>query len=80
MLVLFSSFLFAILIEVFFQVHRLDRESSGLLLMGRTKETVDHLQWLFSDIDKANSSCKVLTPMLLIVLLTAGAANVACGT
>ncbi|KAM4123150.1 hypothetical protein ACB094_01G138700 [Castanea mollissima] len=39
-------------------VHRLDRESSGLLLMGRTKESVDHLQWLFSDINKANFSCK----------------------
>ncbi|KAG7956313.1 hypothetical protein I3843_11G118100 [Carya illinoinensis] len=39
-------------------VHRLDREQSGLLLMGRTKESVDHLQWLFSDINKANSSCK----------------------
>ncbi|XP_059442387.1 RNA pseudouridine synthase 3, mitochondrial isoform X2 [Corylus avellana] len=39
-------------------VHRLDRESSGLLLMGRTKESVDQLQWLFSDINKGNSSCK----------------------
>ncbi|XP_062146039.1 RNA pseudouridine synthase 3, mitochondrial isoform X2 [Alnus glutinosa] len=39
-------------------VHRLDRESSGLLLMGRTKESVDHLQWLFSDINKGNPSCK----------------------
>nr|POE78894.1 rna pseudouridine synthase 3, mitochondrial [Quercus suber] len=39
-------------------VHRLDRESSGLLLMGRTKESVDHLQWLFSDINKANFSCE----------------------
>ncbi|KAF3951057.1 hypothetical protein CMV_023257 [Castanea mollissima] len=39
-------------------VHRLDRESNGLLLMGRTKESVDHLQWLFSDIKKENFSCK----------------------
>ncbi|KAF3951056.1 hypothetical protein CMV_023257 [Castanea mollissima] len=40
------------------KVHRLDRESNGLLLMGRTKESVDHLQWLFSDIKKENFSCK----------------------
>ncbi|KAK6130650.1 hypothetical protein DH2020_035625 [Rehmannia glutinosa] len=31
-------------------VHRLDRESSGLLLMGRTKESISHLHWLFSDV------------------------------
>ncbi|KAG8367355.1 hypothetical protein BUALT_Bualt16G0063500 [Buddleja alternifolia] len=30
-------------------VHRLDRETSGLLLMGRTKESVSYLHWLFSD-------------------------------
>ncbi|XP_051126410.1 RNA pseudouridine synthase 3, mitochondrial isoform X2 [Andrographis paniculata] len=30
-------------------VHRIDRESSGLLLMGRTSESITHLQWLFSD-------------------------------
>ncbi|KAJ7960599.1 RNA pseudouridine synthase [Quillaja saponaria] len=40
-------------------VHRLDRETSGLLLMGRTKESVSYLQWLFSDINKAQSSCQV---------------------
>ncbi|KAK9281152.1 hypothetical protein L1049_004046 [Liquidambar formosana] len=39
-------------------VHRLDRESSGLLLMGRTKESIAHLQWLFSDINKAKFSSK----------------------
>ncbi|XP_059639995.1 RNA pseudouridine synthase 3, mitochondrial-like [Cornus florida] len=39
-------------------VHRLDRESSGLLVMGRTKESVAHLQWLFSDIKKGKSSSK----------------------
>ncbi|XP_038712859.1 RNA pseudouridine synthase 3, mitochondrial isoform X2 [Tripterygium wilfordii] len=39
-------------------VHRLDRESSGLLLMGRTKESVAHLQWLFSDLKNVKSSCK----------------------
>ncbi|XP_062074576.1 RNA pseudouridine synthase 3, mitochondrial isoform X1 [Humulus lupulus] len=38
-------------------VHRLDRESSGLLLMGRTKESINHLEWLFSDA-KMRSSCK----------------------
>lgn len=39
-------------------VHRLDRESSGLLLMGRTKESISHLHWLFSDINRAKSSSK----------------------
>ncbi|XP_020541305.1 RNA pseudouridine synthase 3, mitochondrial isoform X2 [Jatropha curcas] len=39
-------------------VQRLDRESSGLILMGRTKESVDHLQWMFSDQKKSNSYCK----------------------
>ncbi|KAE8699332.1 Mitochondrial substrate carrier family protein isoform 1 [Hibiscus syriacus] len=39
-------------------VHRLDRESSGLLLMGRTKESISHLHWLFNDINPAKSSCK----------------------
>ncbi|XP_022997125.1 RNA pseudouridine synthase 3, mitochondrial [Cucurbita maxima] len=39
-------------------VHRLDRESSGIILMGRTKESVAHLQWLFSNIRNAKSSCK----------------------
>uniref|UniRef100_A0A6M2F3F7 Pseudouridine synthase RsuA/RluA-like domain-containing protein n=1 Tax=Populus davidiana TaxID=266767 RepID=A0A6M2F3F7_9ROSI len=39
-------------------VHRLDRESSGLLLMGRTKESVAHLQLLFSYINKAQSKCQ----------------------
>ncbi|CAH1443812.1 unnamed protein product [Lactuca virosa] len=30
-------------------VHRLDRESSGILLMGRTKETISYLHSLFSE-------------------------------
>lgn len=38
-------------------LHRLDRESSGLILMGRTKESISHLEWLFSNI-KVNSLCK----------------------
>ncbi|XVE91123.1 hypothetical protein DITRI_Ditri20bG0129500 [Diplodiscus trichospermus] len=39
-------------------VHRLDRESSGLLLMGRTKESIAHLHGLFNDLNTAKSSCK----------------------
>ncbi|KAF7801407.1 RNA pseudouridine synthase 3, mitochondrial isoform X1 [Senna tora] len=39
-------------------VHRLDRESSGILLLGRTKDSIAHLQWLFSNINQAKSSCK----------------------
>ncbi|KAF3448713.1 hypothetical protein FNV43_RR09426 [Rhamnella rubrinervis] len=39
-------------------VHRLDRESSGLIVMGRTKESVDHLHWLFSDYKEVNSQYK----------------------
>ncbi|KAF1895791.1 hypothetical protein Lal_00037907 [Lupinus albus] len=39
-------------------VHRLDRESSGILLLGRTKDSVSHLQWLFSSINNAKSSSK----------------------
>nr|XP_017215735.1 PREDICTED: RNA pseudouridine synthase 3, mitochondrial isoform X2 [Daucus carota subsp. sativus] len=39
-------------------VHRLDRESSGIHLMGRTKESIAHLQWLFSSIPKGKSSDK----------------------
>ncbi|XP_027125524.1 RNA pseudouridine synthase 3, mitochondrial-like isoform X1 [Coffea arabica] len=39
-------------------VHRLDRESSGLLLMGRTKESISYLHLLFSDINKAKSLSK----------------------
>ncbi|XP_047980935.1 RNA pseudouridine synthase 3, mitochondrial [Salvia hispanica] len=36
-------------------VCRLDRESSGLLLMGRTKESISYLQCLFSDMKKTKS-------------------------
>ena len=43
--------------------------------MGRTKESVDHLQWLFSDINKANFSCEVLIPTLLIILCRSGVVN-----
>lgn len=39
-------------------VHRLDRESSGILLMARTKESISRFHWLFSDTTKANSSCE----------------------
>ncbi|KAJ9563330.1 hypothetical protein OSB04_008490 [Centaurea solstitialis] len=39
-------------------VHRLDRESSGILLMGRSKESISHLHWLFSDANKTKSSLK----------------------
>lgn len=39
-------------------VHRLDRESSGLLLMGRTEESMSHLHWVFDYRRKANSSYK----------------------
>ncbi|KAI3460020.1 hypothetical protein Pfo_016683 [Paulownia fortunei] len=39
-------------------VHRLDRESSGLLLMGRTKESISYLHWLFSDVRKVKSLSK----------------------
>lgn len=41
-------------------VHRLDRESSGILLMGRSKESISHLHWLFSDANKTKSSLKAL--------------------
>ncbi|KAK6911191.1 Pseudouridine synthase, RsuA/RluA-like [Dillenia turbinata] len=37
-------------------VHRLDRESSGLIVMGRTEESVSRLHWLFSDVKLAKSS------------------------
>ncbi|KAL0392336.1 UNVERIFIED_CONTAM: RNA pseudouridine synthase 3, mitochondrial [Sesamum radiatum] len=39
-------------------VHRLDRESSGLLLMGRSRESISYLQWLFNDGRKAESLSK----------------------
>lgn len=40
-------------------VHRLDRESSGLLLMGRRKESIARLHWLFSNVNLAKSSAQV---------------------
>ncbi|CAN8233791.1 unnamed protein product [Cochlearia groenlandica] len=39
-------------------VHRLDRETSGLLVMGRTKESINHLHSVFSDYKGRNSTCK----------------------
>ncbi|XP_004300876.1 PREDICTED: RNA pseudouridine synthase 3, mitochondrial [Fragaria vesca subsp. vesca] len=39
-------------------VHRLDRESSGILLMGRTKESLYLLQSLYTDINVGKSSCR----------------------
>ncbi|KAM5572145.1 hypothetical protein ABKV19_012284 [Rosa sericea] len=39
-------------------VHRLDRESSGLLLMGRTKDSVSLLHSLYTDINIGKSSCR----------------------
>ncbi|XP_071707196.1 RNA pseudouridine synthase 3, mitochondrial-like [Rutidosis leptorrhynchoides] len=39
-------------------VHRLDRESSGIILMGRSKESISHLHWLFSDVNRTKSSLK----------------------
>ncbi|XP_073144806.1 RNA pseudouridine synthase 3, mitochondrial isoform X2 [Henckelia pumila] len=41
-------------------VHRLDRESSGLLLFGRTKESIFYLQQLFNGVRNADSMFKVL--------------------
>ncbi|CAL9095322.1 unnamed protein product [Musa textilis] len=40
-------------------VHRLDRESSGLLLMGRTKESFTRLHWLFTNVNLAKSSSEI---------------------
>ncbi|XP_020110889.1 RNA pseudouridine synthase 3, mitochondrial isoform X1 [Ananas comosus] len=40
-------------------VHRLDRESSGLLLLGRTKESYARLHWLFTSISLAKSSSEM---------------------
>uniref|UniRef100_A0A7C9ACH2 Pseudouridine synthase RsuA/RluA-like domain-containing protein n=1 Tax=Opuntia streptacantha TaxID=393608 RepID=A0A7C9ACH2_OPUST len=37
-------------------VHRLDRESSGILLMGRTKESASYLQQLFTNVNIAKTS------------------------
>uniref|UniRef100_A0A7N0RHQ0 Pseudouridine synthase RsuA/RluA-like domain-containing protein n=3 Tax=Kalanchoe fedtschenkoi TaxID=63787 RepID=A0A7N0RHQ0_KALFE len=40
-------------------VHRLDKESSGIILMGRTKDSTSHLQMLFRDMGKSQSRVKV---------------------
>ncbi|KAK8934112.1 hypothetical protein KSP39_PZI014661 [Platanthera zijinensis] len=40
-------------------VHRLDKESSGLLLLGRKKESVAKLHWLFTDVIHAKTSSQV---------------------
>ncbi|CAN4082410.1 unnamed protein product [Withania somnifera] len=39
-------------------VHRLDRESSGLHLMGRTEESISHLHFLFSNTKMSKSPSK----------------------
>lgn len=39
-------------------VHRLDRESSGLLIMGRMEDSISYLHWLFSDVKKGKSMSK----------------------
>jgi len=41
------------------QVHRLDRDSSGLLLLGRKKESIVRLHWLFRNINLAKTSSQV---------------------
>lgn len=41
-------------------MHRLDRETSGLLLMGRTEDSISQLHWLFSGVKKGKSMSKVL--------------------
>ncbi|XP_074268054.1 RNA pseudouridine synthase 3, mitochondrial [Silene latifolia] len=38
-------------------VHRLDRESSGILLMGRTKQSASYLHQLFGNTNEARTSC-----------------------
>ncbi|KAL4556910.1 hypothetical protein LXL04_035076 [Taraxacum kok-saghyz] len=38
-------------------VHRLDRESSGIVLMGRTKETISYLHCLFSHMNTPLVAC-----------------------
>ncbi|KAF3629977.1 RNA pseudouridine synthase 3, mitochondrial [Capsicum annuum] len=42
----------------FVKVHRLDRESSGLHLMGRTEESISHLHLLFSNTKRSKSLSK----------------------
>uniref|UniRef100_A0A2C9VGH6 Pseudouridine synthase RsuA/RluA-like domain-containing protein n=2 Tax=Manihot esculenta TaxID=3983 RepID=A0A2C9VGH6_MANES len=39
-------------------VQRLDAESSGLILLGRTRESIGLLQWLFNDQNNPISCCK----------------------
>ncbi|KAG0473502.1 hypothetical protein HPP92_015359 [Vanilla planifolia] len=40
-------------------VHRLDKESSGLLLLGRTVESIARLHWLFTEVNLAKTSSRV---------------------
>jgi hypothetical protein len=47
------------------QVHRLDRESSGLILMGRTKESFTRLHWLFTSVNLAKTSSQVINNSLI---------------
>ncbi|KAH7513734.1 hypothetical protein FEM48_Zijuj11G0012600 [Ziziphus jujuba var. spinosa] len=51
-------FFFFVPIVGIYRVHRLDRESSGLIIMGRTKESIDHLNWLFSNYKEVNTPHK----------------------
>lgn len=47
------------------QVHRLDRESSGLILMGRTKESFTRLHWLFTNVNLARTTSQVIINYLI---------------
>lgn len=52
-------------------VHRLDRETSGLLLMGRTSKSTSHMQWLFGNEDKTKTSSKVCRTVILFLRMKA---------
>ena len=52
------------------QVHRLDRESSGLILMGRTKESFTRLHWLFTSVKLARTTSQVSINSLITEPLT----------
>ncbi|CAL5005276.1 unnamed protein product [Urochloa decumbens] len=51
-------------------VHRLDTESSGLILMGRTKESFTRLHWLFTSVNLARTTSHVRTEILALVIGT----------
>lgn len=52
------------MIAYIIKVHRLDRESSGLHLMGRTEESISHLHLLFSNAKRSKSLSKVFSLQL----------------